>query len=74
MTTFYLDLRWAKMPDGTHRLLDKETDVKLRSLKNNCGTGYTWHIIWADGKKRKTLYSSTGKDSYKKSEIQIKFK
>jgi len=74
MTTFCLNPRWAKMKDGTHRLLNKETDVKLKSLKNDCGTGYTWHIIWADGKEWNTLYSSRGKDSYRKSDLQIKFK
>lgn len=72
MTTFYLQPRWAEI-NGKMELLDKITDVKLKSLNNEHGKGYTWHIIWRDGKMSNTLYSSKGKDCFRKKDLCLKF-
>jgi len=51
--------------------MGKEIHSYLKSLPNEFGKGYTWHIIYENSEIRNwnTLYSSKGKDSFRKKEM-----
>lgn len=74
-TTFILKARLVEMKDGTHEFLNKDSDVKLRSLPHynwNNKVSYAWHLVWRDGKTENTLYSSRGRDCFRKKDLSIK--
>ena len=47
---------------------------KVRSMRNEYGTGQTWHVIFESGETLNTLYSSRGKDRFKKAQMNFEYK
>ena len=47
---------------------------KVRSMRNEYGTGQTWHVIFESGETLNTLHSSRGKDRFTKKQIIFEYK